>query len=79
MQDDWHKPLGEIKDARHILHFAFGHLKHFLEGDDFVVRDNAIGLGHLRAKGDYTDRERNLMFRAVVAVVVGNVASESSQ
>src|SRR6516165_10997593 len=71
--------LGEIKDARHILHFAFGHLKHFLEGDDFVARDNAVGLGHLGAKGDYTDGEGYLMLRVVVAVVVNNVASEGSQ
>src|SRR5262249_12264944 len=57
----------------------FGYLKHFLEGDDLVARDNAVCLGHLGAKGDYSDGEGNLMLRVVVASVVDNVASEGSQ
>jgi hypothetical protein len=67
--------LGEIEDARHILHLALGHLKHFLEGDDLVAGDNAVGLGHLGAKGDYADGEGNLMLRPAVVVMAENMAS----
>src|SRR4029078_11559977 len=66
--------LGEIEDARHVLHFALRHLKNLLEGDDFIACDNAVCLGHLGAKGDYANGEGNLMLRVAVAIVVENVA-----
>jgi len=37
-------------------------VEHLLEGEHFVLRDDAIGLGHLRAKGNHADGEGNGFF-----------------
>ena len=77
-----HVLLGEIEHAGDVLHLAFRHLEHFLEGVDLVHGDDAVGLGHLGAERDHAHGEGHLVlgrpvfFLVAVDDVVPGHASE---
>ncbi len=49
--------LGEIVEPRDVAPLGSGDLEDLLEGADLVLRDDAVGLGHLGRQRDHRDRE----------------------
>ena len=80
-----HILLGEVEDTSDVLHLAFRHLEHFLEGVDLVHGDDAVGLRHLGAERDHANGEGHLVLgRAVLLliaiddIVPGDAAEQSA-
>jgi enoyl-CoA hydratase/carnithine racemase len=58
-----HVPLSEVEHAHHIAGFLWRKAKDLGEGIVLQRRDDAVGLGHLGAEGNYSDGEGNLLLR----------------
>src|SRR6478752_6889828 len=56
-----------------VLHLAFGHLEHLLEGCHLIGSDEAIRLGHLGAERNHADGKGNLMFGHTIVIAVEGV------
>jgi hypothetical protein len=57
---------GEVEDQPDMLFFARRDLEYFTKGGDLVAGDDAVGSGHLGAKGDDRDGEGDAAARIVV-------------
>ena len=64
-----HILLGEVEDARDVLHLAFRDLEHLPEGVHVVLGYDAVGFGHLGAERDDANSECELICSGGIRVV----------
>ena len=51
--------LGEIVKPRDVLPFGSRNFEYLLEGAHLIMRDDAVGLGHLGRQRDHRDGKSN--------------------
>src|SRR6476659_3438564 len=62
--------LGEIEGAGSALHLCIRYLESLFESADLVLRNDAVGLGHFRAKRDHADGERQRVVGGIILFLV---------
>jgi hypothetical protein len=67
-------PARLVEQAADVLHLLLGDVEDFLEGADFVLGDNPVGLGHLGAQHDDADGEGDAPGGVVLGRLAGAVA-----